>query len=50
MEAVQVFKLAAAAVALAEVLEEWIETSGAVGDFYQVEEALEEYQHIRDRG
>ena len=49
MEAQQMFEIALAAIKLAETVEEWFETSGAVGDFYVVEEALEEYQHARDR-
>lgn len=61
MDAEQVFKLAAAAIKVAEELEDYIEIHGDIsvdGADYEVMDALwgevmdalEEYQHARDRG
>jgi len=53
MEPENIFKLAAAAVAVAEAFEEWVEDWGVslYSDVaYDLKEAFEEYQHIRDRG
>jgi len=47
MEAEQVFKLAAAAVALAEAFEEWLEDDNS---WEELMETYKEYQHARDRG
>jgi len=47
MEAEQVFKVAAAAVALAEMVEDYFDGEAGI---HEVEDALEEYQHARDRG